>query len=316
MKDGREQTPKAFYRALAAFALALGFAQAASAQVTSTSYRGTARDPFVKYRPPVPRKVEKKVNGPIQPPPIRARIENYKAQKLAAMNLQQPAPKPTTALLLSEVQVTGIFRTPRGYAAMVEATPIKLSYVVYPGEAFYDGMLVAIEETRLVFRKQTRWTDGRVEVSVDTKSLRQPNAYADSLTTQRGMASGVAAEAGANSPDALVATFRDAHSSRDLDAVTKLFNLDGADDDTKRVVNGLVMYLSGMKLADVQFVTPSRNVSHDYTIRGVKYKFDTPSVGDFVITVEAENQAKIPLVLPVGLKDGKYFLSTGRPEQK
>src|SRR5215207_8150384 len=100
------------------------------------------------------------------------------------MNLQQAAPKPTTALLLSEVQVKGIFRTPRGYAAMVEATPIKLSYVVYPGEQFYDGMLVAIEETRLVFRKQTRWTDGRTVVAVESKPLVQPSA-ADQLTQQR-----------------------------------------------------------------------------------------------------------------------------------
>jgi len=62
------------------------------------------------------------------------------------MNAHTPAPKPTTALLLSEIQVVGITRTPRGYAAIVEATPIKLSYVVYPGERFFDGQLVAIED--------------------------------------------------------------------------------------------------------------------------------------------------------------------------
>ena len=38
----------------------------------------------------------------------------------------------------------------RGFAAMVEATPFnpKLSYVIYPGESFFDGQLVAIEEAR------------------------------------------------------------------------------------------------------------------------------------------------------------------------
>ena len=165
-------------------ALVAAASVSATAQSASSTYRGTQRDPFAKYKPPVKRKVEKKVATPVATPPIQARIDNYKAQKLAAMNLQQPAPKPTTALTLSEVQVIGIFRTPRGYAAMVEATPIKLSYVVYPGERFYDGMLVAIEETRLVFRKQTRWTDGRTEVAVETKPLRQPTA-ADQLTAQR-----------------------------------------------------------------------------------------------------------------------------------
>jgi hypothetical protein len=144
------------------------------------------RDPFVKYTPPPPKKRKVAVAPvPVVVPTIQARIEKYKAQKLEAMNRQQPAPKPTTALLLSEMQVTGIFRTPRGYAAMVEATPIKLSYVIYPGEMFYDGQLVAIEEDRLVFRHETRWTDGRVEKAVENKPLRQPNAVTESLTVTR-----------------------------------------------------------------------------------------------------------------------------------
>jgi hypothetical protein len=182
----RESNKKSF-RALTlvgACALALCAAAPAAAQTASTAYKGTPRDPFVKYKPPVRRKVVKKTPTPVEPPSIEARIAQYRAQKAAAMNAQRPAPKPTTALLLKEVQVVGVFRTPRGYAAMVEATPINLSYVVYPGESFYDGMLVAIEETRLVFRRQTRWTDGRVEVAVESKPLRQPNA-ADSLTATR-----------------------------------------------------------------------------------------------------------------------------------
>ena len=143
------------------------------------------RDPFVKYVPPVKRKKAGNSAMPVAVPSVQERIEKYKAQKLDAMNRQQPAPKPTTALLLSEMQVTGIFRTPRGYAAMVEATPIKLSYVIYPGETFYDGQLVAIEEDRLVFRHETRWTDGRIEKTVANKPLRQPNAVTDSLTVSR-----------------------------------------------------------------------------------------------------------------------------------
>jgi hypothetical protein len=75
--------------------------------------------------------------------------------------------------LLNEIQVIGISRSPRGYAAIVEATPIKLSYVIYPGEPFYDGQLVAIEDNRLVFRRETVFTDGRRERSVEYKALRQ-----------------------------------------------------------------------------------------------------------------------------------------------
>ena len=109
------------------------------------------------------------------PPSIQERINRYKAQKIAAMNAQLPAPKPTTALLLGEVQVIGIFRTPRGYAAMVEALPIKLSYVIYPGEVFFDGQLVAIEENRLVFRREIVWASGKREHVVEIKPLRQPS---------------------------------------------------------------------------------------------------------------------------------------------
>jgi Tfp pilus assembly protein PilP len=96
---------------------------------------------------------------------------------MAAANAHVAAPKPTTALLLNEVQVTGIFRTPRGWSAMVEATPLtpKLSYVIYPGENFFDGQLVAIEENRLVFRRDVVWADGRREKGVEIKPLRAPS---------------------------------------------------------------------------------------------------------------------------------------------
>ena len=140
----------------------------------------SGRDPFRKYEPPPP--TMKKVAGQSPVPTIQERIAQYKAQKAAAMNARMPAPKPTTALLLSEIQVIGISRSPRGYAAIVEATPIKLSYVIYPGEPFFDGQLVAIEDNRLVFRRVTVFTDGHRVPSVEYKPLRQPTQV-NSMTT-------------------------------------------------------------------------------------------------------------------------------------
>jgi len=145
------------------------------------------RDPFRKYE--VSRIAIKKISGQVVPPSIQERIYQYKAQKLAAMNARLPAPRPTTALLLSEVQVIGITRTPRGYAAIVEATPIKLSYVIYPGEPFYDGQLVAIEDGRLVFRHETIFTDGRRERSVELKPLRQASVGNSMAATQPAVSS-------------------------------------------------------------------------------------------------------------------------------
>jgi hypothetical protein len=164
---------------LGAVMLASGLVVTAVAQEAQPQQKATTkrvvtggRDPFRKYEPP--RAVAKQLAGQSPVPSIQDRISRYKAQKAAAMSARMPAPKPTTALLLSEIQVIGISRTPRGYAAIVEATPIKLSYVIYPGEPFYDGQLVAIEDTRLVFRRETVFTNGRRERSVEYKPLRPP----------------------------------------------------------------------------------------------------------------------------------------------
>jgi hypothetical protein len=183
---------KAFKYGFASFILVLAVAgcslltvHAQETKKTEPATKKTARkgrDPFVPYRVAVA--TVKLQGGPVIPPTILQRIEQYRAQKLAAMNAHLPAPKPTTALLLSEIQVVGISRTPRGYAAIIEATPIKLSYVIYPGERLYDGQLVAIEDARLVFRREVVWTDGRRDRTVEMKALRQPSA-AETMTAAK-----------------------------------------------------------------------------------------------------------------------------------
>jgi hypothetical protein len=110
---------------------------------------------------------------PITAPEINQRINYYKQMRLQAAESGQPLPKVTSVLTLDEMAIIGIFRTPRGYAAMVEAKPIKLSYTIYPGEKFFDGQLVAIEENRLVFRKVTKMTNGKFIASVENKALRE-----------------------------------------------------------------------------------------------------------------------------------------------
>lgn len=139
------------------------------------------RDPFVK---PSFMRVRKErpagtktasVATPVNygPPAIEARIEYFKRLREAAAASGAPLPKVTSVLTLSEMAVTGIFKTPRGYAAMVEATPIKLSYTIYPGEKFFDGQLVAVEENRLVFRRVTKTGPGKFVASVENKPLKQ-----------------------------------------------------------------------------------------------------------------------------------------------
>jgi hypothetical protein len=107
------------------------------------------------------------------PPPIDARIEYYKRIREQAAAAGNPVPKVTSVLTIGEMTVAGIFKTPRGWGAMVQATPINLSYTIYPGEKFFDGQLVAIEENRLVFKKVTKVADGKFVASVENKPLRQ-----------------------------------------------------------------------------------------------------------------------------------------------
>ncbi len=140
------------------------------------------RDPFVKpaFMKPRPTSgpgsavvAKPKVEVNYGPPAIEARIEYFKQLRERAAAAGQPLPKVTSVLTLNEMAVTGIFKTPRGYAAMVEAMPIKLSYTIYPGEKFFDGQLVAVEENRLVFRKVTKVGEGKFIASVENKPLRE-----------------------------------------------------------------------------------------------------------------------------------------------
>ncbi len=176
------QKTKSLRNGIAALLIAAGFTLGsvgltASAQDKTDAKPAPARstsggrDPFKRYEPP--RAAAPKKSTLVVPPSVQQRIEEYKAQKQNAMRTRTAAPKPTTAFLLSEMQVVGISRSPRGYAAIVEASPIKLAYVIYPGERFYDGQLVAIEDNRLVFRRETVFTNGKRERSVEMKPLRQ-----------------------------------------------------------------------------------------------------------------------------------------------
>ena len=130
---------------------------AAAVRKPGTGTTGTATATPVSYGAPV----------------IESRIAYYKQLREVAAANGQPLPKVTSVLTLNELAVTGIFKTPRGYAAMVEATPIKLSYTIYPGEKFFDGQLVAVEENRLVFRKVTKTAPNKFVASVENKPLQQ-----------------------------------------------------------------------------------------------------------------------------------------------
>jgi len=163
------------------FACLSAFAAVMMLTSGSFSQAHAQRDPFAKpgfmkpKAPPTTKTGTGTPGSPLNygPPAIEARIEYYKRLREAAVANGAPLPKVTSVLTLNEMAVTGIFKTPRGYSAMVEATPIKLSYTIYPGEKFFDGQLVAVEENRLVFRKVTKVGSGKFVASVENKPLKQ-----------------------------------------------------------------------------------------------------------------------------------------------
>ena len=147
----------------------------------AVSEASAQRDPFEKpawARARDPRVTVAGAKGGSAPesygvPAVEQRIDYYKRLREDAVANDLPVPKVTSVLTLDELAVTGIFKTPRGYAAMVEATPIKLSYTIYPGDKFFDGQLVAVEENRLVFRKVTKVSRDKFVSTVENKSLRK-----------------------------------------------------------------------------------------------------------------------------------------------
>ncbi|MDQ3754647.1 MAG: hypothetical protein M3371_07945, partial [Acidobacteriota bacterium] len=65
---------------------------------------------------------------------------------------------------------------------------------IYPGETFYDGQLVAIEENRLTFRRETRFTNGQRALAVEMKPLRQPSVTDQMTSTNNAPAAAPSAE--------------------------------------------------------------------------------------------------------------------------
>ncbi|MFV0390117.1 MAG: hypothetical protein ACK5NT_15355 [Pyrinomonadaceae bacterium] len=155
--------------------------KSAPARPTAPAPNTNPSNPTNPMNPAAPAPVKKTGPQVVEAPSAEARISYFRQVREQAAVNGIPIPKVTSVMLLDELVVTGIFKTPRGYAAMVKATPIELSYPVYPGEKFFDGQLVAVEENRVVFRKVTKWSNGKYVSSVDYKPLR---TYTDQQTVQ------------------------------------------------------------------------------------------------------------------------------------
>lgn len=73
-----------------------------------------------------------------------------------ATEIQGPRPEGIPGLLIDEVNLIGIIRTPAGYIAQVQAADRQKSYLLHEGEELFDGEVVSIESNEVVFKQVVR----------------------------------------------------------------------------------------------------------------------------------------------------------------
>ncbi len=134
----------------------------------------TTTNPLTSKDPVKPMKPEPRAPVILAFPVMNQRLAYYKQVRAQLLAQGLPVPPPTTVLTLDEMEVTGIFRTPTGYAAMVEVPSIKLSFTVRPGDKFYNGQLVAIEDNFLVVKRVAKLSNGKYVVSAENKAIKPP----------------------------------------------------------------------------------------------------------------------------------------------
>lgn len=67
-----------------------------------------------------------------------------------------PRPEGIPGLLIDEVTLIGILRTPRGFMAQVQAADRQKSYLLKEGDQLFDGELVSIDREEVVFRQRVQ----------------------------------------------------------------------------------------------------------------------------------------------------------------
>jgi hypothetical protein len=64
-----------------------------------------------------------------------------------------PRPEGIPGLMIDEIDLTGIFRTSKGFVAQVSAGNQKRSFLLKEGDQLYDGDVVSINRNEVVFKQ-------------------------------------------------------------------------------------------------------------------------------------------------------------------
>ena len=111
---------------------------------TIRPYRPAGRDPFRKAIKPKPGKAGKSPRA-LGFPALDARRAEFRQKVEVARTRGLSEPDPVQQYLISELDITGIFRDERGAGAFVRAQPTGTMFFVRQGTACYNGEIVRIE---------------------------------------------------------------------------------------------------------------------------------------------------------------------------
>jgi hypothetical protein len=67
--------------------------------------------------------------------------------------IRGPRPEGVPGLLIDEIDLTGVFHTSKGFVAQVVASNQKKSYLLKEGDQLYDGDVVSINKSEVVFKQ-------------------------------------------------------------------------------------------------------------------------------------------------------------------
>jgi len=109
-------------------------------------YRPTNRDPF-KRVPKVVKQAKAKSLGSrmLGFPTLDARRAEFRQKVQQAAAADRPEPDPVSQYLVTEVDITGVFRDDRGLGAFVRAQPSGTMFSVRNGSHLYNGEVVRIQ---------------------------------------------------------------------------------------------------------------------------------------------------------------------------
>lgn len=83
------------------------------------------------------------------------RRDPFKSLLLARENDEPQGPRPEgiPGLLIDEITISGIFRTPRGWVAQVQASNQDKSYLIKVDDQLFDGDVLSISRNEVVFKQ-------------------------------------------------------------------------------------------------------------------------------------------------------------------